>query len=111
MQNFVKILQIIYKLIQNYGKLSKIIQASEFLGSLLQMLMKVGLQLIENVLQLLANFLSMRAAQIKDRAYSINLDEHKSIRTYRINLYVNGNNVTYFIVLELWTFQNKFKMI
>ena len=55
-------MQIIYKLIQNYGKLSKIIQASEFLGGLLQMLMKVGLQLIENVLQLLANFLSMRAA-------------------------------------------------
>ena len=49
----------------------------------------------------------MRVAQIKDRAYSINFDEHKSIGTYWITLYVNGNNVTYFIVLEFWTFQNK----
>ena len=127
-------MRIIYKLIQNYGKLSKIIQTSEFLGRLLQMLMKVGLQLMENVLQLLANFfwygqdvhqehqscnhgalcklnhffiISMRAAQIKDRAYSINFDEHKSIGTSWITLYVNGNNVTYFIVLVFWTFQNK----
>ena len=33
---------------------------------------------------------------IKDGAYLINLDEYKSIGTYWINLYVNGDNLTYF---------------
>ena len=35
-------------------------------------------------------------AQIKDRAYVINLDEYKSIGTHRVALYVNGENVSYF---------------
>ena len=35
-------------------------------------------------------------AQIKDRAYVINLDEYKSIGTHRVALYVNGENVLYF---------------
>ena len=30
--------------------------------------------------------------KIKDGAYVINLDEYKSIETYWISLYVNGNN-------------------
>ena len=30
------------------------------------------------------------------RAYAINLDEFKSVRTHWIALYVNNNNVTYF---------------
>ena len=34
--------------------------------------------------------------EIKDGAYVINLDEHKSIGTHWINFYVNDNNVTYF---------------
>ena len=33
-------------------------------------------------------------AKIKDRAYTINLDEFKSIRAPSITLYVNDNNVT-----------------
>ena len=32
--------------------------------------------------------------KIKDGAYVINLDEYKSIGTYWIPLYVNGDNVT-----------------
>ena len=35
-------------------------------------------------------------SKIKDGAYTINLDEYESIRTYWIDLYVNDNNVTYF---------------
>ena len=35
-------------------------------------------------------------SKIKDRTYVINLDEHESIRTHWIALYVNDNNVTYF---------------
>ena len=34
--------------------------------------------------------------KIKDGAYVINLDEHESIGTHLIALYVNGNNVIYF---------------
>ena len=34
--------------------------------------------------------------KIKDGAYVINLDEHKSIRTRWIALCVNGNNIIYF---------------
>ena len=34
--------------------------------------------------------------KIKDGAYVINLDEHESIETHWIALYVNSNNVTYF---------------
>ena len=35
-------------------------------------------------------------SKIKDGAYVINLDEYKSIGTHWIDLYVNGNNITYF---------------
>ena len=34
--------------------------------------------------------------KIKDKEYVINIDELKSIETYWIALYVNGNNETYF---------------
>ena len=34
-------------------------------------------------------------SQIKDRTYTINLDEYESIRTYWIALYVNTETVTY----------------
>ena len=34
--------------------------------------------------------------KIKDGAYVINLDEYKSIGTYWIALYVNGNNIVSF---------------
>ena len=33
---------------------------------------------------------------MKDGEYVINPDEYKSTRTHQINLYVNGDNVTYF---------------
>lgn len=33
---------------------------------------------------------------VKDGKYLVNLNEHKSIRTHRIALYMNGNNETYF---------------
>ena len=33
---------------------------------------------------------------IKDRAYVVNLDGHRSVRTYCIALYVNDDNLTYF---------------
>ena len=35
-------------------------------------------------------------SKIKDDAYVINLDESKSIGTHWVELYVNGDNVTYF---------------
>ena len=38
-------------------------------------------------------------SKIKDRAYVINLDEHKSVRTYWIALYGNVDNATYFDIL------------
>ena len=47
--------------------------------------------------------------EIKDEAYVINLDKFKSIGIYWIALYVNGGNVTYLVILELKTFQNKLK--
>ena len=34
--------------------------------------------------------------KIRDGAYLINLDEHKSIETRWMALYVNGNNIIYF---------------
>ena len=34
-------------------------------------------------------------SKIKDKAYVINFDEFKSIETYWIALYVNGNNASY----------------
>ena len=34
--------------------------------------------------------------KIRDGAYLINLDEHKSIETRWTALYVNGNNIIYF---------------
>ena len=34
--------------------------------------------------------------KIKDVPFTVNLDEYKSMGTYRITLYVNDNNVTYF---------------
>ena len=33
---------------------------------------------------------------MKDEAYLENLDEYKSVKTHWIDLYVNGNSVTYF---------------
>ena len=33
---------------------------------------------------------------VKDGAYVVNLDEFKSVRTYCMLLYANGNSVTYF---------------
>ena len=41
-------------------------------------------------------FVSTYALEIKDKTYITNLDQYKSIGTYWINLYVNGNKVTYF---------------
>ena len=41
-------------------------------------------------------FVSTYALEIKDKTYIINFDEYKSIGTYWITLYVNGNKVTYF---------------
>ena len=35
-------------------------------------------------------------SKIKDRAYVKNLDEHKSVGTHWIALYLNDNNVIYF---------------
>ena len=40
-------------------------------------------------------------------AYVINLDEHESIETHRIALYVNAENVTYYDSLSM--FQKKLK--
>ena len=36
------------------------------------------------------------SSKIKDGTYIINLDEHESIGTHSIALYVNAENVTYF---------------
>ena len=47
----------------------------------------------------------------KDGAYVINLDEHESIETYWIALYLNGENVTYLDFLELNIFQEKLKKL
>ena len=33
---------------------------------------------------------------IKNGAYAVNPDEHESVETHRIALYVNGDNVTHF---------------
>ena len=35
-------------------------------------------------------------SKIKDGAYVVNLDEHESIGTHWITLYVNGDKLTYF---------------
>ena len=32
----------------------------------------------------------------KDGIYAINLDEHESVGTHRIALYINGDKITYF---------------
>ena len=42
--------------------------------------------------------------KIKDGAYVINLDKHKSIRTHWIDLYVNGNKMTYFDIAIIYMF-------
>ena len=47
--------------------------------------------------------------KIKDGTYVINLDVYKPIGTHWIALYVNDNNVTHLIALELNIFQKKFK--
>ena len=47
--------------------------------------------------------------KLKDAAYVINLKEHKSRETHWIAGYVNIDNVTYFIALELIILQKKFK--
>ena len=41
-------------------------------------------------------YLRNNLLKIKDGAYVVNLDEHKSIGTHWIGLYVNDNNLTYF---------------
>ena len=38
----------------------------------------------------------MNLPKIRNGSYIINLDEHQSIETHRVALYVNENNVTYF---------------
>ena len=47
--------------------------------------------------------------KIKDGAYIINLDEYSDTGTQWIALHALHNNVTYLTVLELNTFQKKFK--
>ena len=47
--------------------------------------------------------------KVKDETCVINLDEQKLNGTHWIALYVNGDNVTYLIALELSTFQKKLK--
>ena len=49
--------------------------------------------------------------KIKDGPFTVNLDEYKSMGTYRITMYVNDNNVTYFdsfgvehIPKQIWKF-------
>ena len=42
-------------------------------------------------------------------AYVANLDEYKPIRTHRIALCVNGDNVTYFDTFGVSLFQKKLK--
>ena len=46
--------------------------------------------------------------EIKDGGYVINLDQHKSVQTHWIALYVNENDVAY-SVSKLNIFQNKLK--
>ena len=43
----------------------------------------------------------IHAAQIKDGAYVINLEEYKSVGTHWVALYVNGDNVEYFESFEV----------
>ena len=45
----------------------------------------------------LNNFETQKYYQIKDGAYVINLDKYKSMGNHWITLYVNGNNVAYFV--------------
>ena len=47
--------------------------------------------------------------KVKDVAYVINLCEYKSIESLWITRYVNGDNVTYFVALEMIIFQKKLK--
>ena len=49
-QSFVRLLQIIYQLIWNYQKLSKIAKSREFLGRLLELLLKTVSSLMKIVL-------------------------------------------------------------
>ena len=49
--------------------------------------------------------------RIKDGPYVINLDEHNSIGTGWIALYVNGNSAAYFDSSELNRFQKKLKNV
>ena len=49
------------------------------------------------------------SSKIKDGTYLINLDEHESIGTYWIALYVNAKNVTYFNSFGVNIFQKKLK--
>ena len=50
-------------------------------------------------------------SKIKDGAYVINLYEYSDIKNYWIVLYEFNNNVTFFIVLELNTFQKELKKL
>ena len=53
-RSFVNLLQIILRLLENYQKLSYIVQSGGLLGRLLKPLLKTGLPVIENVLKKLA---------------------------------------------------------
>ena len=49
--------------------------------------------------------------KLKDGTYVINLDEYKSIGTYQIALYVDGDNVTYYDSFEAEQIEKKFKIL
>ena len=44
-------------------------------------------------LSLMVFILEKNLLKIKDETYVINIDQHKSIETHWIALYVNGNNI------------------
>ena len=48
-------------------------------------------------------------SKIKDRAYVINHDEYKSVRSHLIALYPNGDNVTHCDVFGVQNIPKKFK--
>ena len=50
----------------------------------------------QNELKFSSAYLRRKLFKIKYGAYAINLDEHESIGTNWLVLYVNGDNVTYF---------------
>ena len=48
---------------------------------------------------------------MKDGAYVINLDQHESIGTHWMALYVNGNNIIYFDSFQVENIPNEIKKI